>query len=352
MDTLDLLKSLTEGVNKKVEQEEDIEYKVNTSLKGAIKKKVADDRTYINNSGHISEEKKSVNLDENISSKKSKVDRGGNPFKRGPRNKKVSNDSSLKSSVDLVAPVIQDIPEDIIEDLNCVEEIVDTQDIVSENIEPLEEIVDIEMNEDEIISEEVTEEIVDLEESPEEIVSELQTDLKEDLEDTLDTELKEPVIVEEDFDLSFDFSEIKETENIEEIEISENIETEEFNVESENIDKLEISDINDSLSIEPVNELDETDETDETDELVDSNDTKEDITSSNVDSSDSISEANQEDEKFKNCIYYKGMDVEEFLRENPNYRDTIFVEHFFSKEVINKLLYSGMIHIRKGQYRL
>lgn len=58
-----------------------------------------------------------------------------------------------------------------------------------------------------------------------------------------------------------------------------------------------------------------------------------------------------EDEKFKNCVYYRGMSIEEFLRENKNYRDAVYVEHFYSKDYLNKLLQQGMILMRKGQYR-
>lgn len=350
MDTLDLLKSLTEGVNKKVEQEEDIEYKVNTSLKGTMKKKVTDKETDENNSGHIFEEKKSINLDEKLNVNKSKINRGGNPFKRGPRSKKVSDNISEQSSyipLDVVDKnegidtTYTDIVGDseIIEDLNCTEEIVELQDISEEIVEDLlpntDEIVNSEYIDDEIISEEGLEEIVELEESSEEIV-----DLKEepenllpnssvDLKETLDTELKEPVIVEENFDLSFDFSEIEETEN------SEKTEDIEFN-ESE------------GASNEAFENLEESDTSVKIEEF----DKSEDILDLDIEDSNIEPEENQEDAKFNNCVYYKGMDVEEFLRENPNYRDTIFVEHFYSKEVINKLLYSGMIHIRKGQYRL
>ena len=58
------------------------------------------------------------------------------------------------------------------------------------------------------------------------------------------------------------------------------------------------------------------------------------------------------DDKFRNCVYYKGMDVEEYLRSNPDYRDAEYVEHFYSKEVLDKMLISGLILIRKGKYRL
>lgn len=341
MDTLDLLKSLTEGVNKKVEQEEDIEYRVNTSLKGTMKKKVTDKDTDENNSGHIFEEKKLINLDEKLNVNKSKINRGGNPFKRGPRSKKVSNDASEDCSDTVMNAIVQDVDytniiddSEIIEDLNCAEEILELQDISEEIVEDLlpntDEIVNSEYIDAEIISEEGLEEIVELEESSEEIV-----DLKEepenlppnssvDLKETLDIGLEEPVIVEENFDLTFDFSEVEETEN------SEKTEDIEFN-ESEGASNEAFENLEDSDTSVKIEEFDKS----------------EDIEDSNIEP-----EENQEDAKFNNCVYYKGMDVEEFLRENPNYRDTIFVEHFYSKEVINKLLYSGMIHIRKGQYRL
>ena len=65
-----------------------------------------------------------------------------------------------------------------------------------------------------------------------------------------------------------------------------------------------------------------------------------------------LEEVPEVEDKFKDCIYYKGMDVEEYLRKNPDYRDAEYVEHFYSKKYLEKMLMSGMILIRKGKYRL
>lgn len=59
-----------------------------------------------------------------------------------------------------------------------------------------------------------------------------------------------------------------------------------------------------------------------------------------------------EDDKFKNCIFYKGMSIEDYLRQNPKYREKLYVEHFFAKDYLDKMLKSGMILFSKGCYRL
>ena len=58
--------------------------------------------------------------------------------------------------------------------------------------------------------------------------------------------------------------------------------------------------------------------------------------------------ANENDVEIILKIYQK---AKQFLRENKNYRDAVYVEHFYSKDYLNKLLQQGMILMRKGQYR-
>ena len=65
-----------------------------------------------------------------------------------------------------------------------------------------------------------------------------------------------------------------------------------------------------------------------------------------------IDEINEVDDKFKDCKYYLGMSVEEFLRSNPNYREALYVEHFYNKDMLDDMLKSGLILYRKGMYRL
>ena len=72
----------------------------------------------------------------------------------------------------------------------------------------------------------------------------------------------------------------------------------------------------------------------------------------NIDSDDNINKLEEEDEKFKNCIFYAGMSIEDYLRKNPKYREKLYVEHFFKKDFLDKMLKSGMILFSKGCYRL
>lgn len=58
-----------------------------------------------------------------------------------------------------------------------------------------------------------------------------------------------------------------------------------------------------------------------------------------------------EDDRFKDCIYYKGMPVSEFLTKNKNYRESFYVEHFYSLEELKPLLKRGEIFLKKGKYK-
>ena len=85
---------------------------------------------------------------------------------------------------------------------------------------------------------------------------------------------------------------------------------------------------------------------------LDINDREEKNTDINIESDDNINKLEEEDEKFKNCIFYAGMSIEDYLRKNPKYREKLYVEHFFKKDFLDKMLKSGMILFSKGCYRL
>lgn len=406
LNTLDLLKSLTLGVNNKINQEQDseIEYIVDTSLsnkkkksappivKEVVKEKkldnISDDfldtedfyeseiieepfDTIVENeifveecedeilveeesfiseeisediveadilieddvldsdavdfidSGHISEQ-----LVEN--KKKDKIQRNGNPFKRGPRKKK----EKIQNIV--VPEELEPIrPKEIIIEDPVIEEDIVISDEVEKEPDYLEELQALNDSEfDSLFSENIEdEEIVDspliLEEKDEEVKDFSDSDFEEDTFDDLS---------ESEMSVDNEFSEektedIQEIETVKEIEIVENIAIpEEIEDSFENQSEENDLDFLNSFSEDKDNSPKEREDT--------------------IKEETSISENNSEDDKFKGCIYYKGMSVEDFLRENPNYREALYVEHFFSKEELNKLIVSGLLLIKKGKYRL
>ena len=160
-------------------------------------------------------------------------------------------------------------------------------------------------------------------------------DLSEaDISIEVDNKLFEEDSIEVDNDFSEEKTEdIQEIETVKEIEIVENIDiSEEIEDSFENHSEENDLDFLNSFSENKDNSPKEREDT--------------------IKEETSISENNSEDDKFKGCIYYKGMSVEDFLRENPNYREALYVEHFFSKEELNKLIVSGLLLIKKGKYRL
>lgn len=295
--------------------------------------------------GHKSEEKNGLINEGDIKPKmsnnnrKPKIDRGGNPFKRGPRKKK---------------PIVEKQEEPLVEQ-------VEENEVV---VEPLVDIVeDVEINKVELIEEnsekvEVLEEIDDS--SLEDLMSvdmldlldEFESDLeeKEEVEETLEEETE---ITSEDVDENIEkLIEVEELEEeniesvpdtLEEIEVQEEL-TETPIIEevieekpkvvkkksepkSVNTGVISFSDEDSQMDLESINNFIEQEET-------------------------KIEEINEVDDKFKDCNYYLGMSVEEFLRANPNYREALYVEHFYNKEMLDDMLKSGLILYRKGMYRL
>jgi len=298
--------------------------------------------------GHKSEEKNGLINEGNIKPKmsnnnrKPKIDRGGNPFKRGPRKKK---------------PIVEKQEKPLVEQVEQVEE----NEVV---VEPLVDIVeDVEINKVELIEEnsekvEVLEEIDDS--SLEDLMSvdmldlldEFESDLeeKEEIEETLEEETE---ITSEDVDENIEkLTEVEELEEeniesvpntLEEIEVQEEL-TETPIIEevieekpkvvkkksepkSVNTGVISFSDEDSQMDLDSINNFIEQEET-------------------------KIEEINEVDDKFKDCNYYLGMSVEEFLRANPNYREALYVEHFYNKEMLDDMLKSGLILYRKGMYRL
>ena len=278
-------------------------------------------------SGHISEQ-----LVEN--KKKDKIQRNGNPFKRGPRKKKEKiQNTVVLEELEPIRP-----KEIIVEDPVIEEDIVISNEVEKEPdyLEELQALNDSEF--DSLFSENIEDEdIVDspltLEEKDEEVEDFSDSDFEED---TFDDLSESEISVEVDNEFSEEKTEdIQEIETVKEIEIVENIAIPE-----------EIEDSFENQSEE--NDLDFLNSFSEDEDKDNSPKEREDI----IKEETSISENNSEDDKFKGCIYYKGMSVEDFLRENPNYREALYVEHFFSKEELNKLIVSGLLLIKKGKYRL
>lgn len=447
LNTLDLLKSLTLGVNNKINQEQDseIEYIVDTSLsnkkkksaspivKEVVKEKKLDnisddfldtedfyeseiieepfdtivendvfveeceDETFVDveeesfiseeisegvveadilieddvldsdavdfiDSGHISEQ-----LVEN--KKKGKIQRNGNPFKRGPRKKKEKIQNTVVSEE--LEPIK---PNEIIVEDPVIEEDIVISDEAEKEPDYLEELQALNDSEfDSLFSEKIEDEdIVDstltLEEKDEEVEDFSDKDFEEDTfddlseaemsievkdfsdsdfeEDTFDDlseveksiEVDNKLFEEDSIEVDNDFSE-EETEDIQEIETAKEIEI---------VENIAISeDIEDSFE----NHSEEND-LDFLNSFSENKDNSPKEREDTIKEETSISENNSEDDKFKGCIYYKGMSVEDFLRENPNYREALYVEHFFSKEELNKLIVSGLLLIKKGKYRL
>ncbi len=58
------------------------------------------------------------------------------------------------------------------------------------------------------------------------------------------------------------------------------------------------------------------------------------------------------DDKFSNCVFKAGMSIDEYLRANPNYREKMYIEHFFKKSVIDEALLKGLIFVKKGRFML
>lgn len=310
--------------------------------------------------GHKSEEKNGLINEGNIKPKTSnnnrrpKIDRGGNPFKRGPRKKK---------------SIVEKQEEPFVEQ-NEEKEVI---------VEPLVDIVeDIELKEEVDLVDEALDNSFDIEEVDDSSLEDLMSVDMLDLLDEFDSDLEEPEKIEETLG--------QETENSNEDYIENEEETESYSEEiDDNVENLsEVEDL-DEENIESVPDTFE--ETEVQKELVEEpiieevveekpkvvkkkseskpantgvisfsdEDSQMDLDSINnfIEQEETkIEEINEVDDKFKDCKYYLGMSVEEFLRSNPNYREALYVEHFYNKEMLDDMLKSGLILYRKGMYRL
>lgn len=267
---------------------------------------------------------------------KKKIDRCGNPFKRGPRNK----NKEQKNKPSKVQQVLSELKE---------QEKLEKSELVSNApIEEIDEVV-IEKVEEPVVIEPIIEEVS----SNSEIEDMLLQSVFDELQDELDIseEVEEPNNIE---------GETEETEEIEEDieEIEEEIEEipkeEEISVESEIEDISIEEEISKPKKVENVEKkvpkktekvaFKEVVFGEDVDFSFDDMDKKEEVSQ--------VEDVNETDDKFKNCKYYGGMSVEEFLRENPNYREAMYVEYFYNKELLEELKMKGIILYKKGIYRL
>lgn len=322
-----------------------------------------------------------------------KIDRQGNPFRRGPRRpkkeKEKENEEEQKSVEDiedkndfdksdsLLDFGLKDFDLDLDLDLSGDfdsnqndKEIKDGSDIsLSEDMdEEIKEFSDISLSED--LDEEIKESSdISLSEDLDEKIKEspdiyLSEDLDEQVEEILILEgqkndnnalyledldeIKEDDLLQSQDSISDDlyFAEVEDKDEEEEIKIAENvsIDTKEGkksllkkSKSSHNVDKIEKEDYNKKEQVErPSYQIDD----------IDSTETK--ISNFNPnDLGDAV-----DDNKFGCCAYTRGMSIEEFLRANPKYREAMYVEHFFNKDYIRDALMRGHIMMQKGRYCL
>ena len=361
MDAMDLLRSLTQGVNNKVVKEDDIddlEYVVKTSLRGGVVDDMFDSDTLdilqedFNNednileSGHKLEEVEVIEevvdkeVDKEVVVKipeKRKIDRGGNPFKRGPRKstlerlerERIEKEKTEKEKLEQIEE--KSAEKEKKEDKKFEDNVPDFSEGIEEKFDYV----------DEMIKESVREH-VESEDLIDDLTSSIENNIIDvDNEDIEETDFEE-LGLEIDEDIKYmeeqDFSDSPVAESIQKIE--ETLEKKSLDID----DREEIDEVFEEDSL-----LDETDieqgaegEIEEIFEMV------EEEKNDNFDSNKSFNE----EEKFINCIYRPGMEVEEFLRLNPNYREALYVEHFYSKDTLTRLLNSGIILLKKGKYRM
>jgi hypothetical protein len=373
MDAMDLLRSLTQGVNNKVvkEEDDDLEYVVKTSLTG---KKVEDfsteteeslfeDVDYIDNfndgftedfeiednvknNGHKSEEIEVIKEEvaEEVIVKvpeKRKIDRGGNPFKRGPRKSTLERlererlEKEKKEKEKLEQQEQKKIEKERKEEKKFEDNVPDFSEGIEEKFDYV----------DEMIKESVREHV-----ESEDIIDDLTSSTENNIINVDTEEIDETDIEELGLEIDDDIKYMEE-EDFEDSPIAESIQKIEETIEKQNnkcddygnIESIEFEDIVDEIE-EPINmtEIEDTLEINEFEPKV----------------VDSIEEQNEkvhtfnEEEKYANCIYRPGMEVEEFLRLNPNYREALYVEHFYSKDTLTRLLNTGIILLKKGKYRM
>lgn len=326
LNTLDLLKSLTKGVNLKVEEEkeEEIEYIVNTSLRKNNKVSINNEKESVKKVEEQKEEE-NVKLPKKVanSSYKPKIDRGGNPFKRGPRKQKiVENINENKSNKEMIDEEIvekEDIEEEVFEEEIIEEEAVgsskDVNNFSIDNTDTLDSLDDIEDIKKDSKNNIITEKDINSEISNDDIID---TDI-----DIEDSSFEDAFV-----DLSLDSVVANSLENVDEV-----LDNNEKKVSDNDENVLEKNDL-----FEDVKE--------------DSNETE---LKNDKEEKENKEEAVGQpilDDKYSKCVYHSGMAIEDFLRENKEYREYDYVEHFYTKDYLDNLLKQGLILKKNGKYRL
>lgn len=370
MDAMDLLRSLTQGVNNKVvkEEDDDLEYVVKTSLTG---KKVEDSHIEIeqsifevednvgnftedfiddfeiednrNNNGHKLEEieviKEEVAEEEVVKiPEKRKIDRGGNPFKRGPRKSTLERlererlEKEKKEKEKLEQQEQKKIEKEKKEEKKYEDNVPDFSDGIEEKFDYV----------DEMIKESVREHV-----ESEDIIDDLTSSTENNIINVDIDEIDETDIEELGLEIDDDIKYMEE-DDFEDSPIAESIQKIEETIERQN-NQFEDFDKNDNIEEIDYGDILEEDEslksTEQTEEISEVNELE-------IEDNNEKGHIFNEEEKYANCIYRPGMEVEEFLRLNPNYREALYVEHFYSKDTLTRLLNTGIILLKKGKYRM
>lgn len=336
MDGLDLLKSLTIGVNNKVssfsEDIGEVSYKVNTSLKG---------RKKVNKSADKSCDKEVLNIDKEIIEDVmvENTDFIEEEIYQDEYSNEVFNDFSEDEYVE---EVFGEISEDEI-----IEEVYD------ENIQRVESFnISDTIEENESVEKPINEEVYKPKIDRQGNVFKRGPRKKKPKVDEVQKiieEIKEDSIKQFDDTVKVLKATDKNIENIVEETIISQVELEK---------EIEVSNVDEELSVKEVTEESIKDIIEDKSFLFsEDTDFSFNITDKSVDNNencnlfdDGIKE--KVEDKFKNCKYYVGMSIEEFLRENKEYREAMYVEHFYSKDFLKDLLNKGLILLSKGVYKL
>lgn len=348
METVDILKSLTQGMN---QDDDDLEFVVNTSLRKSKRtdkqKKIIDIKSEGTEKSNIGQSKENIKSDSN-----------SNPFKRKQNRVKKNvvyslDDDDIQEIEELEVPsqivslneevyvdASEEYSEDIIEDT---EELMDSDSF--QGTEVLEELVDMPDNNGFVDVSDTSLCVDNLDDFSD------SDDIEEQSEsDDIDSDFVEEsfddtsFLSDEDEDEESDFDEdcLKEG-SLENGTLFEDFQGNELAKESNEDFKLgldksseEDSENLSNISSKPSFEEDLSEGLEE---------------NSNKDSSVESENNSFENDKFKNCIYHQGMSVEEFLKENPNYRNAEYVEHFYDKNYLKGLVRQGLLLMRKGQYK-
>lgn len=359
MDAMDLLRSLTQGVNNKVVKEEEtdeLEYKVKTSLRGKEVEDIYEDDSVdilqeeqiddfynedsIYESGHKLEEeeviKEETNKEEIVVKKpeKRKIDRGGNPFKRGPRKSTLERlererlEKERKEKEKSEQAEKKSVEKEKKEEKKYEDNVPDFSDNIEEKFDYV----------DEMIKESVREHV-----ESEDLIDDLTSSTENNIIDLDNDNIEESDFEELGLEIDEDIKYMEE-QDFSDSPIAESIQKIEENLEKKSIDELD-DNLEEGLIEEELESLDN-----EIDEEIEEN-IEEVIEEYSNDSVNKDRSFNEED-KYVNCVYRPGMEVEEFLRLNPNYREALYVEHFYSKETLTRLLNAGIILFKKGKYRM